>query len=261
MRDPQSNPREGARRIGAVERALAVLDALGEAGDEVGTNELARRTGINPSSVSRLLATLVDAGYAEPTASGRYRLGLRLLQLGNAALEALDLRMLARPLLEELARSSGETATLSVPGGEDAVTVDFVRSPNAVQGVAQIGRPSIAHATAAGKVLLAFGGSELGDGPFERFTERTLVDRAAIERDVARVCARGWAEADREREPDLAALAVPVRSSRGELVAVLGLQGPSSRFDDAARAAALPGLVAAGEQLSQRFGWVAGTVG
>ena len=155
-----------------------MLDALGEADGEIGTNELARRTGINASSVSRLLATLVDAGYAEPTANGRYRLGVRLLQLGSRALDGLDLRALARPALEALAAETGETATLSVSGGRDAVTLDFARSPQAVQSVAQLGRPSVAHATATGKVLLAFGDVPLPAGRLAGYTPRTITDRA-----------------------------------------------------------------------------------
>jgi IclR family acetate operon transcriptional repressor len=255
MASSAGQTRERARRIGAVERALLVLDALGEAGGEIGTNELARRTGVNASTVSRVLATLARAGYVEQTPTGRYRLGLRLLQLGSAALDRLDLRALARPPLEELARETGETATLSVPGEQDAITVDFVRSPSAVQGVAQVGRPSVPHATATGKVLLAFGPGGAGDGPFQRFTPRTIVTPSAVRLEVERTRERGWADADGEREPDLAALAAPVRSSRGELVAILGLQGPSTRFDDAARSRALPRLVTAADALSRRLGW------
>lgn len=248
-------PREGARRIGTVERALAVLDALGEAGSEIGTNELARRTGINASSVSRLLATLAAAGYVEQTPAGRYRLGVRLLQLGNRALDALDLRSLARPFLESLAATTGETATLSVPGGRDAITVDFARSPQAVQSVAQIGRPSIGHATATGKVLLAFGEAGLPSGPLHRFTTRTIVDPGGLDREIERVRRQGWAAAAAEREPDLAAVAAPVRGAWGELVAILGLQGPLARFDAAARTAAVPALVEAAGALSRRLGW------
>lgn len=248
-------PRDGARRIGAVERALAVLDALGEAGGEIGTNELARRTGINASSVSRLLATLAASGYVEQTPAGRYRLGVRLLQLGNRALDALDLRSLARPVLESLAAATGETATLSVPGGHDAVTVDFARSPQAVQSVAQIGRPSIGHATATGKVLLAFGETGLPPAPLRRFTTRTIVDPRGLDRVIELVRRQGWAEAAAEREPDLAAIAAPVRGARGELVAILGLQGPLSRFDDAARREAVMPLVEAAGALSRRLGW------
>ena len=89
MRSPttESMPRTGQpafRLVGAVQRAFSVLDALAEADTELGTNEIARRTGINASSVSRLLATLVAGGLVEHVPdSGRYRLGLRLLQLGN----------------------------------------------------------------------------------------------------------------------------------------------------------------------------------
>ena len=255
MQGSDRNPRAGARRIGAVERALAVLDALGEAGGEIGTNELARRTGINASSVSRLLATLVDAGYAEPTANGRYRLGVRLLQLGSRALDGLDLRALARPALEALAAETGETATLSVSGGRDAVTLDFARSPQAVQSVAQLGRPSVAHATATGKVLLAFGDVPLPAGRLAGYTPRTITDLRSLEREIERVRRAGWAEAVAEREADLAAVAAPVRGSRGELAAILGVQGPVSRFDAPARSQSVDALVRAADELSRRLGF------
>ena len=91
-------PRQAARRVAAVSRALAVMDALA-AGGELGTNEIARRTGVNASTVSRLLATLASAGYVDQAANGRYRLGIRLVQLGNAVVDRLDLRELARPEL------------------------------------------------------------------------------------------------------------------------------------------------------------------
>ena len=99
-------PRTGkpaVRHVAAVERALGVLEALADAGGELGTNELARRTRINPSTASRLLATLSASGYVDHVEeSGRYRLGLRLLQLGNVVLAGLDLREVVRPHLEEL---------------------------------------------------------------------------------------------------------------------------------------------------------------
>src|SRR5260370_817927 len=113
-------PRTGQpaiRHVAAVERALAVLDALSNGDSELGTNEIARRTGINASTVARLLATLAGAGMVERvTATGRYRLGLRLLQLGNTVLARLDLREVARPHLQALVAKTGETATLSAPG-------------------------------------------------------------------------------------------------------------------------------------------------
>jgi DNA-binding IclR family transcriptional regulator len=251
-------PRTGApatRRVAAVERAVAVLDALADGG-ELGTNELARRTGLNPSSVSRLLATLVDAGLAEHVpATGRYRLGLRLIDLGNAVLARLDLREVVRPHLQALAEKTGETATLSAPGDPDAITVDFVQSAASVQGVARVGRPSIAHATATGKVALAFGEVALPPGRLRAFTGRTLVDRAALAREVEGVRERGWARAIGEREDDLNAVAAPVRGSRGELAAVLGIQGPASRFDKEAMDRAVEPLLAGAAAVSDALGW------
>jgi DNA-binding IclR family transcriptional regulator len=243
------------RRVAAVERAASVLDALAAGGD-LGTNEIARRTSLHPSSVSRLLATLVDAGLVEHVPdSGRYRLGLRLLELGNAVLGRIDLRQIARPHLRALVEETGETATLSAPGEPDAITVDFVQSASSVQSVARVGRPSIAHATATGKVALAFGDVELPREPLHAFTDRTIVDAAVLADEVERVRVQGWAQAVGEREEDLNALAAPVRGSRGELAAVLGLQGPGSRFGPDPMAAALEPLLAHAAAVSNALGW------
>ena len=251
-------PRTGqpaVRHVAAVERALAVLDALSNGVSELGTNEIARLTGINPSTVSRLLATLAGAGLVEHVPqSGRYRLGLRLLQLGNTVLARLDLREVARPHLQELARGTGETATLSAPGDRDAVTVDFVQSDSSVQSVARVGRPSIGHATATGKVLLAFGNAVLPPGQLRAYTPRTITDRRELDAELERVRRRGYAEALGEREPDLNAIAAPVFSGRGELTAIIGVQGPSSRFGrESMRAAVAP--------LRERAGAVSRAIG
>jgi len=150
---PTGRPAE--RRLEAVERALRVLDAFLEVPGEAGTNEIARRTGINASTVSRLLSTLVAGGYVEHLAeSGRYRLGPHLIRLANHMMSSLDLRALARPHLAALEEATGETASLSIAGEREAVTVDFVPSRQSVASVARVGRPSVAHATATGKVAL-----------------------------------------------------------------------------------------------------------
>jgi IclR family acetate operon transcriptional repressor len=143
-------------RVASSARSVAILDALAEAG-ALGTNELARRTGMSPSTASRQLGTLLDGGLIEfVEQTGQYRLGLRLVRLGNAVLARLDVRNVARAYLETLVAAVGETATLSVPATYDAITVDFVPTQHYVQGVTQLGRPSIGHATAAGKIVLAF---------------------------------------------------------------------------------------------------------
>lgn len=239
-----------ARHVASVDRAVSVLDALAESGCELGTNEIARRTGINPSSVSRLLATLARRGLvAHVSETERYRLGLRLLQLGNAALSGLDLRDVARPHLLRLMESTGETSTLSVPGETEAITVDFVQTARSVQSVARVGRPSVAHATAVGKLFLAYGG-ELPEGPLRAYTEHTITQPDRLAEEVAHTAERGWAEALGEREIDLNAIAVPVVGFHGELRAMLGLQGPAARFDRRAMRSALGHLLGAAAEIS-----------
>jgi IclR family acetate operon transcriptional repressor len=270
----------GRRSVGSVTRAVALLDALAGSESGLGVNELARRIGVNASTASRLLATLQESGLVtRERGSGPYRLGLRLVTLADRVLAQQDVRALARPLLMRLASETGETSTLSLPGEAAAITVDFVPSPSSVVSMARVGRPSIPHATAAGKVMLAFargapvaaeGAGHTDDagvdaaaravevaepaGPLPAFTERTITDPGRLATELADVRRWGWAEAFGEREPDLAALAAPVFGRDGELVAILGLQGPAGRLPAETRAALSEPLVAAATELGAALG-------
>ena len=157
------------------------------------------------------------------------------------------------------ARSSeatGETATLSAPGDPDAVTVDFVQGPGSVVRASRgSGGPSVAHATATGKVGLAFGERSAPPGELERFTPKTVTDRARLAAELERVRGDGFAQATGEREGDLNALAAPVFGSRGELAAILGVQGPSSRFDGATMGTAARPLLDLSRAASDALGW------
>jgi DNA-binding IclR family transcriptional regulator len=240
-------------RVAALGRSLAILDALADGG-ELGINELARRVGITASTVSRQVGTLAEARLVEQVPlTGRYRLGLKLVELANSVLMRLDVRVVARPHLEALVAAVGETATLSVPGEPDAVTVDFVRSPQYVQGNTRVGRPSIAHATAAGKVMLAFTGRR-PKPPLRRYTDRTVTDPVRLDAELERARLRGFAEAYEEREPDLNAIAAPVWSSLGELAGIVALHGPARRFGRSAARRALPLLLEHTAAISRELG-------
>ena len=244
-----------SRDVEATVRAVQVLDALAEGGER-GTIEIARRTGISASTVSRQLGTLARLGLVEHTAaSGRYRLGVRILRLANAVLGRLNLRDVARPNLEDLVHQIGETATLSIPGDGDAITVDFVPSEHYLQGVTRLGRPSVGHASSAGKVMLAFGNVPLPSGKLAAYAPRTITDPAALAGEIARVREQGWAEAVDERELGLSAIAAPVWGANGELAAIVALQGPSTRFDKTAMRSALPLLLAGARKVSVALGW------
>jgi IclR family acetate operon transcriptional repressor len=247
-------------RIAAAGRSLAILDVLA-AGGPLGTNEIARRAGTTASTVSRQLGTLVETRLVEHLpASGHYRLGIRLVELANAVLTRLDVRAVARPHLEALVAEVGETATLSIPSDPDAVTVDFVPTPHYVQGVTSLGRPSIAHASAAGKVMLAFT-RQLPHLPLIAYTERTITDLEMLEAELARVRRRGWADAYEEREPELNAIAAPVWSNTDELAGIVALQGPTPRFGRGPARNALPLLLERTETMSRELGSVSRKLG
>ena len=240
-------------RVAAAQRSLAILDVLAENG-ALGTNEIARRTGANASTVSRQLGTLVEAQLVERVPeTGRYRLGVRIVQLANSVLARLDVRTVARPHLEALAEEVGETATLSVPAEPDAITIDFVAAERYVQGATRLGRPSIAHATAAGKVMLAFT-SRRPEPPFVAYTERTITGAEALEAELERVRVRGWADAYEERERELNAIAAPVWSSGDVLAGIVALQGPVRRFGRTQARKALPLLLTRAAAISRELG-------
>jgi IclR family acetate operon transcriptional repressor len=239
--------------VGSVARAIALLDAVAESEGGARVNELARRIGVNPSTASRLLSTLEAGGLVERTSDGPYRLGLKLVALSDRVLGQLDVRDQARPWLIWLVQETGETATLSVPGGGEAITVDFVPSPSSVVSLARLGRPSVAHATAAGKVMLAFGPAPV-PSELAAFTERTITDPDVLADELGRVRGAGLAEAVGEREPDLNALAAPVTGRGGELAAILGLQGPAARLPAATRRALREPLLRASRELGQALG-------
>jgi IclR family acetate operon transcriptional repressor len=228
-------------RVASTRRSLAILDVHADE-PSLGTNEIARRLGTSASTTSRQLATLVEAGLVEHVpATGRYRLGIRLVALATSVLARLDVRAIAHPHLEALASELGETATLSVPGDPDAITVDVVRSARYIADGSRLGRPSIAHATAAGKVMLAFDGTRPAR-ELQAYTPRTITDPLELEAEIERVRRRGWADAFEEREIGLNAIAAPVWSSDGSLAGIIALQGPIPRFGRAAARAALPSL-------------------
>jgi DNA-binding IclR family transcriptional regulator len=240
-------------RVASTERSLAILDLLAEHGP-LRTSEIARELGATPSTVSRQLGTFVGAGlvdYARDTR--RYRLGIHLVRLANSVLSRLDIRAVAHPRLERLAAEVGETATLSVPGEPDAVTIDFAASHRDIQSVGRLGRPSIAHATAAGKAMLAFE-NRLPATPLRAYTPRTLTDVDRLADELDRIRRRGWADAYEEREPNLNAIAAPAYGSDGALAGIVALQGPVPRFGRAAARRALPALLEQAAEISRALG-------
>jgi DNA-binding IclR family transcriptional regulator len=220
--------------VRSVDRAAALLLALGDSQGEAGVTELARRLGLHKSTASRLLATLEKRGLVEQDdETGKYRLGLVVIRLAEKAERTLDLRSIGMPELERLARTTHETTGLGVLAGDSLLTVAQADGPNLIAVGDWTGRTTPLHCVASGKVLMA----ALAEREVLRivrrglpaYTERTLVQLEPLLEELARIRRRGYATAFGEYEAALNAVAAPVHDARGNVVAAVHIWGPSFR--------------------------------
>ena len=221
--------------VRSVDRAAALLLALGESQGEAGVTELARRLGLHKSTASRLLATLQKRGLVEQDdETGKYRLGLVVIRLAERAERTLDLRGIAMPELERLARLTHETTSLGVIEGDKLLTVAQADGPNLIAVGDWTGRTVPLHCAAAGKVLLAALPEREVLGIVRRgltsYTERTLVELEPLLEELARVRRRGYATALGEFDLGLNAIGAPVHDARGAVVAAVHIWGPGFRI-------------------------------
>ncbi len=224
--------------VRSVDRAAALLLALGESHGEAGVTELARRLGLHKSTASRLLATLEKRGLVEQDEeSGKYRLGLVVIRLAEQAERTLDLRSLAMPELDRLARLTRETTGLGVLDGERLLTVAQADGPNLVAMGDWTGRFAPVHSVAAGKVLLAAMPEreimKMVRRGLDHCTDRTITQLEPLLEELARVRRRGYATSFGEYDASLNGIAAPVYDARGNVAAALDVWGPSFRITPA----------------------------
>ena len=236
---------------------LNVVDAL--EGGEKGVSEIARELGIAKSGVYKILRNLESRGWVRSTPVGRYRLGLRLWQLGTEAVADLSLREVGPPVMEKLTHMTGEGTLLSVYDAGDVVYLEKVSSPQPVVVTTRIGGRSPAFCTATGKAILAFLPDDEIDaalvGPLERFNEKTVIEPHAIRADLEIVRQRGFALNFGAWRGQIFGVAAPIRDHDGKVVAALGLSGPAYRFGDAGIEGLAPDVMAAADDVSRLLGW------
>jgi IclR family acetate operon transcriptional repressor len=231
----KSHP-SSATPVQAVARAFALLEALA-ARDEAGLVELARDVSLHPSTVHRLLASLIECGYAmqSPT-TGRYRLGRKVLELASGS-KARDarLRAVTRPHLEAIRAAVDETANLVAIDGLSAVYLEQVESRHAVRLFAEPGRRVPAHTSGAGKAMLAYQDDGLLDKlyagePLEQLTRRTITTGAALRDELGRVRRRGYALDNEEYEEGVSCVGAPIFDNLGNAGAAISVSAPSVRI-------------------------------
>jgi IclR family transcriptional regulator, acetate operon repressor len=224
---------EGAVAAGATyqsaERVLALLTSFDETRPEQGVTELAESIGVHKSTASRLAATLERAGLL--TRYGRrYRLGLEVIRLGRLALSEYDLAATMQPAMDKLSQQTGETINLAVADGASILNVAEVPSTYILNcSAGWIGRRTMPHAVANGKVLMAYGAIPV-PAKLERYTEHTITSIEALAAELAAVRESGYATAVSELEEGLVAVAAPVFGGAGTCIGALSISGPDFRL-------------------------------
>jgi DNA-binding IclR family transcriptional regulator len=167
----------------------------------------------------------------------KYRLGIKVFELSAAFARSLDVREVARPVMEKLVHATGETAYLSVFDRGEAINIETVESTSPVQVRSHVGSRSAAHATSTGKVLLAYQPAETIDAVIGRgldaYTLATLTDTALLRQELADIRARGYAINRGGWREGILGVAAPVRNITANVVAALSLAAPMNRVDEA----------------------------
>jgi DNA-binding IclR family transcriptional regulator len=228
-------PAKGGRyAIAVLGKALDLLDAL-DGGGAATLTELSARTGIPKATALRVLANLEERGFVERDANGRYALGMRLLQLGARISAGLDLRTVARPVLQALHEEFDETINLGVPAEGGLVYIDILQSARGLRMTATVGMRDDYYSSALGKAMmaqwtLAEVERAVPPDPLPRKTPRTLQTRSALIAELERTRGQGFAIDDEENEAGARCVAAPLFDHRGQCIGAISLAGPASRL-------------------------------
>jgi DNA-binding IclR family transcriptional regulator len=229
-KDEQKSP------IQVIERMMKLLDVLAEHPEPLGLKQIAQYTKLHPSTAHRILSALTADRMVDRIEPGSYRLGMRLLELGNLVKSRISVRELALPIMRELHAQTGETVNLSVRQDDEIVYVERSSSGrSAMRIVHMIGTRAPLHAAAAGKLfLLEDGFARLRDYAkrtgLAPHTRNSIANIAALERDLDRIQQQGWATDNEEVEIGVRCVAAGVRDDAGHLVAALSLSTPADRM-------------------------------
>lgn len=226
-----------SRYVQSVERVFNILEIMAGEGAPITVTELAEKVNLKISTVHRLLSTLLHRGYVEQEEDNRYRLGLKMMELGNSVLYYSDIRTVARPYLEELVDRCNETVNLAILDDTDVVYIDQVESKNLiiVKMLAQVGNRGPVHCTSSGKALVAFLPEERMEETISKldlvkYTNETITDLENLRKELKRVREDGYAVDWGEREEHVRCIAAPIFNYDGRAIATVSISGPSTRI-------------------------------
>lgn len=229
-----------ATGVGVLDRSIAILDAI-EGGARTFTT-IAEQTGLTRPTAHRLLRALEDHGFVFQVGGLGYALGPRLLGLASTAMRELPLRDLARPALERLATTTGESAQLYVRNADQRLCIDAVESGHELRTIVEVGASLPLERGSAGRVFLTWGAAPDG------------LDIEPLAQKLTTTRRRGWADSHGEREAGVASVSAPVFGPDGLLVAAVSISGPEARLGGLRAKRYAPAVAEAAREIERALG-------
>lgn len=251
------------KNIQSLDRAIQILEVLGNNPSGMGVSELSRVVNLPKSTVHRILDTLLQKGYVEKNSEKeKYKLGLKIVELSNKILANMELRSEARPYLEELMNYVNEVVHLCVLRDGEMVYIDKVECPNPIRMYSQIGRRIPVHCTAVGKATLAFLPKDevikiLEMKGMPRKTQNTITDLQQLLNHLEEVRRLGYAVDDIEHEEGIRCVAAPIFDGTGQVVAAISVAGPDFRITIERIPELADKVRKVAQKISQRLGYFA----
>ncbi|HHX24512.1 MAG TPA: IclR family transcriptional regulator [Thermoanaerobacterales bacterium] len=248
--------------VQSVKRAIMILEELATEKEGLGVTELANRVDLHKSTVHRMLNTLLNMGYIEQSSSSeRYRLGIKLLSLGGAILERMDIRHEAHDLLKELSEKVKETVHLVVPDGYRAIYIDKLDSNKTIRMYSQIGRIAPLHASAVGKAILAFSEErfikEVIEQGLFKCSKKTITEPKLLLEHLKMIREQGFSVDDEENEEGIRCVGAPVFDYTGKVVGAISVSGPTVTVTPEKIDQIAENVIECAKNISRRMGWEA----
>jgi len=247
--------------IKVLNKTFSILEVLLQQGSTMNMTEIAEKLGLYPSTIHRILDTLRHWGYVEQDPkSQKYRLGLKLLELGMAKLYQMDLVREATPYLKELVNHCNETAHLGVLEGGEVLYLAKEESSQTIRMISYVGKRAPLHCTSLGKVLLAYLSTEerkkiLGEKVLPRLTENTITDKRELEKELDKVREQGFALDREENEKDVLCVAAPIRNYKEKVIAAISISGPAFRIDKKTQNKLKKTILETSKKISEMLGY------
>jgi DNA-binding IclR family transcriptional regulator len=245
----------------AVERALAMLEAVAQEPEGLSNAEISRKLQIPKSSASYILRTLETQGYLNRMEqTGKYRVGLKVLSLSRGALSGIDVREVALPIMRHLMEKTNLTCHLAILDGPDAVYIEKVEPTGFIRMDTWVGRRMRVHATSVGKALVAHIPRErletiIADRGMEKRTAKTITTLPRLLKDLERVREQGYAVDDEENNMGARCLGAPIFNQDGSIEASLGLSGTINQVNSQTMPRIIEHLKDAARHVSMQLGY------